>query len=224
MPLEKRRRILVFHGLRMSAGMMRELMHDVLEVCAGQDWDWTFVDAPNEATGPVRRITRERWPQGPYREWWNAIEQPDGSVKYLGLEKTLDFMRDLLAQGEPYDLLAGYSQGATLVSALTALAQRADFVPAERAWRGALLFNSGVPARDPSLVHLYEEGPLRTPSIHVLGGPSDVLYQSQKTMLSYWDPAQRTVLEHDEGHLPPSRAASADVLTALREALERLLS
>jgi hypothetical protein len=208
----------------MSSGMMRELMHDILASCSDRNWDWTFLDAPNEPTGPVRRITRERWPAGPYREWWNATEQADGSVKYLGLDRSLDLLRKLLSEGEPYDILAGYSQGATLVSALTALAERSDFLPAERAWRGALLFNSGVTARDPALAPLYAAGPLRMPSIHVLGGPSDVLYESQKAMLAHWDPEKRTVLEHDEGHVPPSRAASEEVIAALRHALERLLA
>ncbi len=203
---------------------MRELMHDVIASGSDRNWEWTFLDAPNEPTGPVRRITRERWPQGPYREWWNAKEQANGSVKYVGLGRTLDLLKEVLTEGEPYDVLAGYSQGGTLVSALTALAERSDFVPAERAWRGALLFNSGVAARDPSLASLYATGPLRTPSIHVLGGPTDVLYEGQKAMLAHWDPAGRTILEHDEGHVPPSRAASEGVIAALRRALDRLLA
>ena len=98
-----RKRILVLHGLRLSSDMQRELMSDVVESCSDKNWDWTFLDAPNEATGPVRRITRERWPQGPYCEWWNATDQADGTVKYVGLERTLEFMREVLREGAPCD-------------------------------------------------------------------------------------------------------------------------
>jgi len=218
------RRILVLHGLRLSSGMQGELMSDVLESCSGQNWEWTFLDAPNEATGAVRRITRERWPQGPYCEWWNAMERPDGTVEYVGLERTLDFMRERLNDGAPYDILAGYSQGGTLVTALTALSERTDFLPADRRWRAALLFNSGVAPRDPGLAPLLAAGPLQTPSIHVLGGPRDVLYEEQKALLEHWSAPGRTVLEHSEGHVPPSLAASGDVIAALRDALDRHLS
>lgn len=223
-PTERRKRILVLHGLRLSSDIQRELMSDVLQSCSGQNWEWIFVDAPNEATGPVPRITRERWPEGPYCEWWNATDQPDGTVKYVGLERTLDFMREVLTDGAPYDILAGYSQGGTLVTALTALAERTDFLPTERRWRAALLFNSGVAPRDPELVPLLAPGPLQTPSIHVLGGPSDVLYEGQKAMLEHWSASDRTVLEHAEGHVPPSLAGSGDVLMALAEAISRQVS
>jgi hypothetical protein len=127
-------------------------------------------------------------------------------------------MGEVLTDGAPYDILAGYSQGGTLVTTLTALAERTDFVPAERRWPAALLFNSGVAPRDPELVPLLARGPLRTPSIHVLGGPSDVLYEGQKAMLEHWSASGRTVLKHAEGHVPPSLAASGEVLAALVEA------
>ena len=204
--------------------MQRELMSDVLEGSSDRNWEWTFLDAPNEATGPVRRITRERWPQGPYCEWWNAMERPDGTVEYVGLERTLNFMREKLTEGAPCDILAGYSQGGTLVTALTALSERTDFLPADRRWRAALLFNSGVAPRDPGLVPLLAAGPLQTPSIHVLGGPRDVLYEEQKKMLEHWSAPGRTVLEHTEGHVPPSRGASGEVIAALHDALDRHLS
>ena len=219
-PTKRSKRILVLHGMRLSADMQRELMSDVLESSSARNWEWTFLDAPNEASGPVPPITRQRWPQGRYCEWWNATAQPDGTVEYVGLERTLDFMREVLTDGAPYDVLAGYSQGGTLVTALTALAERTDFLPAERRWRAALLFNSGVAPRDPELLPLLAPGPLQTPSIHVLGGPSDVLYEEQKAMLEHWTATGRTVLEHAEGHVPPSLGASAEVLAALGDALE----
>jgi len=71
---------------------------------------------------------------------------------------------------------------------------------------------------------LLAAGPLQTPSIHVLGGPRDVLYEEQKALLEHWSAPGRTVLEHSEGHVPPSLAVSGDVIAALRDALDRHLS
>jgi hypothetical protein len=51
-----------------------------------------------------------------------------------------------------------------------------------------------------------------------------VLYEGQKAMLEHWSASDRTVLEHAEGHVPPSLATSGDVLKALGEAIERQLS
>jgi len=71
---------------------------------------------------------------------------------------------------------------------------------------------------------LLAAGPPQTPSIHVLGGPRDVLYEEQKKMLEHWSAPGRKVLEHSEGHVPPSRAASGEVIAALHDALDRHLS
>ena len=38
----------------MSGAMLRELITGVLSAFADQDWDWTFVESANEATGPPR--------------------------------------------------------------------------------------------------------------------------------------------------------------------------
>jgi hypothetical protein len=50
-----------------------------------------------------------------------------------------------------------------------------------------------------------------------------VLYEEQKAMLEHWSAPGRTVLEHAEGHVPPSLAASGAVVAALGDAIERRL-
>lgn len=203
----------------MSAAMLRELMRDVLIAFAEQDWDWTFVDAPNEATGPPIDAVAKRWPQGPYHEWWNAMERSDGTVGYVGLDRSIDFVREALAEHGPYDLLVGYSQGSALATILTALAERGDLAPNDPSWRGVVLFNSGPPPRDPRVLPLFEEGPLETPSIHVLGGPTDMVYEGQKAVVELWSPRSRTVLEHGEGHVTPTAKRSPEITFQLRKAV-----
>jgi len=43
-------------------------------------------------------------------------------------------------------------------------------------------------------------------------------------MLEHWSASGRTVLEHAEGHVPPSLAASAEVVAGLREAIAQQIS
>ena len=206
----------------MSGAMVRDLMSDVLGAFVDEPWDWTFVDAANEATGPPFAVVARRWPQGPYREWWNAMDQPDGAVKYVGLDRSIAFMRQVLTQRTPYSLLMGFSQGCVLATILTALAERGELALAAR-WRGVVLFNSGTPPRDPRLLPLFEGRPLETPSIHVLGGPSDPLYGRQKAGIELWSAGSRVVLEHSEGHSPPSAKESPEILAQLRGAVLKLI-
>jgi pimeloyl-ACP methyl ester carboxylesterase len=202
--------------------MLRELMADVLSVFAKQNWAWDVVDAPNAATGPPLEAFARRWPQGPYREWWNAIERFDGTVEYVGLDRSIDFVRETLAKRGPYDLVIGYSQGSALATILTALAERGDLAPSDAGWRGVVLFNSGPPPRDSRILPLFRGRPLKTPSVHVLGGPTDVVYVGQKAMVELWSPRSRTVLEHGEGHVTPTAIRSPEVIAQLREAVLRM--
>ena len=203
----------------MCGAMLRELMTDVLNAFADQDWDWTFVDAANEATGPPIDAVAERWPQGPYREWWNATERSDGTVEYVGLDPSIDFIREALVEGGPYDLLMGYSQGSALAMILTALAERGGLALDDQRWRGVVLFNSGPPPRDPRVLRLFEHGPLETPSVHVLGGATDMLYEGQKAVVKLWSPRSRTVLEHEEGHVTPTARRSPETIAQVRKAV-----
>lgn len=206
----------------MRGAMLRELMADVLSAFSDQGWEWDFVDAPNAATGPPLEAVAKRWPKGPYREWWNAIERSDGGVEYVGLDRSIDFVREALAKRGPYDLVIGYSQGSALATILTALAERGDLAPGNPGWRGVVLFNSGPPPRDFRILPLFQGGPLTSPSVHVLGGPTDVVYEGQKAIVGLWSPRSRTVLEHGEGHVTPTATRSPEVIAQLRQAVLRM--
>jgi hypothetical protein len=214
----KRLRVLALHGMRVSGSILADMMSDIRQAFSDLEWQWVFVDAPLDASGPTFDLVAQHWPGEPYYEWWNATQQPDGTVKYVGLDQSLDFIRQTLADRGPFDLLAGYSQGCILSTILTAMTERQGPVQPNRPWRGVMLFNSGPPPRDPRVLPLLEGGPLQTSSIHVLGGPTDVVYQGQKAMLELWSADSRTVLEHDEGHIPPTTQKSPHVIEQLREA------
>ncbi|MCG8554328.1 MAG: serine hydrolase family protein [Proteobacteria bacterium] len=211
--------------MRINGRIVRHLLRDVRQAL-GERLDWSFIDAPNPATGPPLGQVGRLWPREPYFEWWNALEQPDGSVSYRGVEATLVHMRRVLAEQGPFDVLVGYSQGAALAAVLTALAEGAhrsgSGVPSPT-WRLVLLFNSGPPPRDRKLERLFEGAPLRTRSVHVHGGPGDPGYEEQKRMVDLWSADTRQVYEHGQGHVPPSLRASPGIMAALSAAVVRAL-
>ena len=181
--------------------MMRQMTRDLRAEIARAGREWQFLDAPLAASGPAQPFVAKRWPGGPYREWWNAKER-DGTVEYQGAQRSIQVLGQSLQQS-PADLLVGYSQGAVAAATVTAMFERGHLGVGKRAWRGVILFNSGPPPRDPALAHWFEQ-PLATPSLHVLGGPADIWYDAQRAMCEVWSSQTRTVIEHDEGHQPPS--------------------
>jgi hypothetical protein len=180
--------------------------------------DWTFVNAPHPASGPAAQAVRRRWPEGPFFEWWNATEGVDGQLVYAGAEATLRFLDEELDRLGPFDLLVGYSQGSALAAVVTARALRSGRF-ADHPWR-TLLFNTGPPPRDKTLRALFDE-PLRAESIHVPGGTRDFAYAAHPLMLDLWQAEGRMVLEHSEGHVPPSKRESPLLLERLSNCVMR---
>jgi pimeloyl-ACP methyl ester carboxylesterase len=145
--------------------------------------------------------------------------EEDGSVQYLGVERSLAQLQDVVGR-EQFDLLVGYSQGAAMVAMLAAMHETGRLHPSGR-WRGAILLNSGGIPRDPTL-RGWIQPPIQLPSLHVFGGRRDFTHREQREMHEIWDPRTRSSVEHDEGHAPPTLARSQDVLTSMRDWARRL--
>ncbi len=203
--------VLMLHGFRMNGEMMRQMLADVIEATQHVA-NWHFVDAPLAATGPASPFIRRRFRGLPCFEWWNAMERAEGTVSYQGLEYSLQRASDVLAQRR-FDVVAGYSQGAAMTAILTAMLETGR-LKTHAGWHAAVLFNSGPPPRDPMVAGWFDL-PLRTPSLHVLGGPSDTTHQWQGPMCEMWSPAVRTKVEHQQGHTPPGNTQSPEALSAL---------
>lgn len=207
-------RALVLHGFRMNGGMMQDMMADVCTALRTSVERWRFVDATIAATGPALPFVQRRWPSQACYEWWNAERDGDGQAQYLGADATLAQL-DELVSSEPFDLLVGYSQGAAMATALTALVERRQIVPAER-WYGVVLLNSGPVPRDASLARWLRR-PLMTPSLHVGGGVRDMTFEEQEAMTHVWSATTRSVVTHGEGHAPPTAKQSPETLNAMAE-------
>lgn len=210
-------RALALHGFRMNGSMLESMLEDV-RATFGARVDWTFLDAPHPARGRPSPFVAQHWPDEPSFEWWNAEPIGGDSFVYQGAERSLAFVEERLSASGPFDLVAGYSQGAVVAALVTARAladaERGRRAFGERPWQ-ALLFNIGPPPRDPSLGRLLTR-PLDAPSVHVVGGKRDFVYPLHPAVLALWRERGRQVVEHAEGHMPPTARESPDALERLR--------
>eukprot|EP00884_Botryococcus_braunii_P001937 jgi/Botrbrau1/11744/Bobra.0195s0070.2 len=118
----KRLRVLALHSFRTSAKIFIEQMRRAgLDAAIGDLVDIVYVDAPHLASGPIPNDVAPFF-QGPYYEWWNAIQDPDTQKwRYFGWEQTLAFITDYIALHGPFDGLMAFSQGTVLASLLIAM-------------------------------------------------------------------------------------------------------
>lgn len=213
-------RALALHGFRMNGRMLADFLEDVRR-SLGEHVDWTFPDAPHPARRPPSPYVERRWPGQPSFEWWNADTGDDGVVTYHGADRSLSQLAALLASHGPFDLLVGYSQGATLSALLTSRALADPELGRQafgtRPWR-VVLFNSGPPPRDPRLRAALQE-PLDVSSLHLPGGPRDPTQAVHQAALALWAAPGRRVLAHREGHQPPTADHSPQVIERLRAAV-----
>jgi len=198
---------LVLHGFGMNAQRMKRLLRDVMTTSEGLVTAWHFVDAPNSGRPPVTDGGAKRC------EWWNAVENDDGTVHYDGAEQAIAVATQAMREHQA-NLLIGFSQGAALAAILTARYERGDSSSASPLL-AAILLNSGRVPRDPRYHPLFDS-PLSTPSLHIDGGAEDITYPYLAEFLHAWSPNTRSQLSHEEGHVPPRLRHSSETLAGLR--------
>lgn len=189
---------IALHGQSMNGAILREWLGflDGVELMCP--------DAPHECSeASVDRLyalwDRPRLPP-PHFTWWDAID--DGSV-YRGWAQTRDFVAPLLEDG-PVQIL-GFSQGAILAGAITALSIAGELPPVERA-----ILIAGFAPRSDVLVP-YLEWVAEIPSLHVWG-EADPLAFACDTLVELYDSSMRQVVTWEGGHEIPSQGPAAEAI------------
>ena len=76
------------------------------------------MNGPHISPGPAEPALASIVP-APFHEWWDSVNiAPEGAPKdyrYNGVEETLTAIQSTLEQEGPFDLVVGFSQGATMV-------------------------------------------------------------------------------------------------------------
>lgn len=173
--------------------------------------------SPRDHSTPVWPMIKERHPEiTTHPEWYNANDNNDGTKTLAGLPETVEFLRDYLNKEETFDVVMGHSQGAQLSSILTVLAESdSSFIPAEKRWKLLVPMNApnAFDTVDTLLDVVQKHRKIRTPSIHVFGGPEDPTWEGQQRMKDvHYQNSNSRIVRHDEGHMPPKDEAVCDEL------------
>eukprot|EP00457_Paulinella_chromatophora_P013886 gb/GEZN01014243.1/.p1 GENE.gb/GEZN01014243.1/~~gb/GEZN01014243.1/.p1 ORF type:complete len:279 (-),score=44.91 gb/GEZN01014243.1/:126-962(-) len=213
---KKKRRVLCLHGFRTSGEVLKWQLSFLLKRLhekSGTHWEFSYLDAPLPASGTTDAMIMEIFGTGPYYEWWNAEKKGEEMV-YRGSTATITYVKAYLDKHGPFDALLGFSQGAAVVSVLSALnaSQGWHRTHPRRQWTFDVLM-CGVPAAASEFKSLFVE-PLCTPSLHVLDRMDPVKSRSEE-LYEVYAGGRRHRVEKNEGHFPPRRRDVNDEIVRL---------
>jgi pimeloyl-ACP methyl ester carboxylesterase len=196
--------LLGLHGFTMNGLALRRML-GALEPRLAEHVELSFADAPHAAseasvTNLVRRMGGSPSPP-PNLEWWNSSE--DGR-QYQGWAETRAQLSALLQQRPSVGLL-GFSQGAAVAAALSAVAQRGSMPSL-----GFVVLIGGFPPRAAELLPLFEE-PLTMPSLHIWG-EADPLAKHAALLVNKFSTLSRRVVTWPGPHSIPTRGEAADAI------------
>ena len=196
--------LLGLHGFTMNGASLRRML-GALEPRLAEHVELSFPDAPH-ATGEasvanlVRRMGGSPSPP-PNLEWWNSS---DDGRQYQGWAETRAQLSAKL-QEKPAVGLLGFSQGAAVAAALSAVAQRGSLPSL-----GFVVLVGGFPPRAAELSPLFEE-PLTMPSLHIWG-EADPLAKHAALLVTKFSAATRQVVTWAGPHSIPTRGEAADAI------------
>lgn len=194
--LPRKLRILGIHGHRTSGAILQKQLskwspaiHDLVE--------FTFLDAPTPAKG---KSEVEGIYEGPYFEWMQFNKD---YTEFYGYEESIAFIIDFMEKNGPFDGLIGFSQGATLCGALTAVQERGRIINGKSAADlpkiKFVVFIAGAKLRDPKIVDVFDT-PIDLPTLHFLGD-KDPLKIPGEFFLANWK--NSVAIRHPQGHTVP---------------------
>jgi predicted esterase len=203
------KRILVLHGYTQSAHTFSKRLGALRK--QSSDLEFVFVDGPTVLVpadlnrfGVVPDAEPDINNAVEYRAWWKWNEE---RVKAVGIEETLQMLRDVLHQRK-FDGVLGFSQGAALAGILTALLERphlyppflVDGKPPHPPFEFCIAV-AGFRLADPLADTIFSE-PFNTKTLHVLGR-NDIMVPMERAKHLLEISANKRLEEHDGGKFKP---------------------
>ncbi|CAL8464192.1 g3727 [Coccomyxa elongata] len=197
-------RLLGLHGFRTSGVILKQQMDFARLTKRLEDLvDIAYVDAPNQASGPLPEGFKTNIFKGPYYEWWTARQdsQTQEVLIYEGWSKTLDFVTQYMADNGPFDGFWAFSQGTILASLLLAMQDQGLILQEHPLLKCIVCIGGGRPGA--SVVEPILTKTLRTPSLHIIGDADYAKQWSDQLVNTFVDPV---VIRHPKGHIVPALA------------------
>ncbi|GAB9468906.1 hypothetical protein Gpo141_00006204 [Globisporangium polare] len=240
-------RVLCLHGYRMNAKVMAAQTQVLRQALGADAAEFVFLDAPYEADGPTDPVVQKLFGDtAPFREWFRAATvaerdaneadsgtdtaaeiarvresmDPDNEwyCPYDGVERGIALINEIVGDDGPFDVAVGFSQGAIMLTLLSALhIHRYNVAP----WNLAICVGA-LSVVDPQFRSLFEsletgeKTPVQLSSVHIVGEKDPIRLESLKLTKLYQDyyPASlsstgrrgrmKIVYEHAGGHKFPS--------------------
>lgn len=222
------KRVLCLHGGGTNEAVLVQQTAKLRAAMKGVAFDFHEATRPYPLEEVDPRVRSRFGEQAGYFNWFGvefdrevtSVEEYvptllDDSVafRYVDAEAALDRLESTIQARGPYDALLGFSQGAILITLLTALKLRRGDSPS---WRSNVCV-CGMPVRDDSYRRLFDT-PLDFPSTLAFGTEDPFYPWATRLRDAYREP---TVIEYAEGHrFPHDRQANAALASALALALD----
>ena len=207
----RRLRVLCLHGWRTNAELLGVQLAPIRGQL-GEDAELVFAEGHRRSSLPSDEAVGVL-SSPPYFEWWRETVAADGTVSYHfedGLLQSIIDMKRLIERDGPFDVLLGFSQGATLCALMSALLLQREVADATSPllatmpdlsglppWRAVVLMCGVFP--ESALIPNFERHRMPMAALHVLG-KQDVHYPSGRKLVDCFVGDSGHIFEHDGGH------------------------
>lgn len=141
---------------------------------------------------------------------WKIADGPFDPLQYQqqtdGCDVSVAYLKTVFSQEGPFDGILGFSQGAAMATLVSTQQGR---LKAEMDFRFVILC-SGFPLKLPEL----DRELINFPSLHIFGSnhgkDRQIANQASRDLASLFDDGCRVIIEHDCGHIIPTRSPYID--------------
>lgn len=226
-------RILCLHGFRQNAsgfkgrtGSLAKKLKNIAEL--------VFIDAPHElqfiyqtaatTTPPPLGACNKKFAwlvspdfDKPSETGWTVAQSQFDPLQYQnqteGFDKSLTYLKTVFAEKGPFDGILGFSQGAAMAAAVCG---KQEQLSGEMDFRFCVLCSGFTPW--PLLEKKREQGSIKCPSLHIFGSQPgkdrQIVTQASSDLAGLFDQGCATVIEHDFGHIIPTKSPFIDEIKA----------
>lgn len=233
--MSQRLKILCLHGFTSNGSVHAHQLRRITKLLP--EYDFLFPDGPHEvdiaSQMDLNQPENKAWSElvngissSGHRAWYYAREESKDAERkgeFVGLEKSLQVIGDMLKEETSIHALLGFSQGAGLVGILCALMQVRQtehplrhLMPMDLRTPLASIAFSGFKARFSQYDSVYENG-IDVPMLHVTGA-NDSLVRHERSQALIQVCSRAKMLEHDGGHnIPRGDADVAEIVAFIRQ-------
>ncbi|CAL3969796.1 unnamed protein product [Diplocarpon coronariae] len=223
-------RVLCLHGFTSNGTVHAHQVRRITAVLS-TDFDFLFPDGPHmvEITEAMKQKspTTKAWSEyvaenskSGHRAWWIARD-PDVSKNEPGsldgLERSLEYLGDLIRTTGPVHAIWGFSQGGCFAGMLMALLSNQQTnhplrrqLPSSQPAPSAGIFFAGFKPRFAQYDSVYAAG-IDVPTLHIIGSQDTIVSTKRsETLLAVCQSA--SLLKHEGGHDIPSSPQDQEVV------------